>query len=268
MCVETFSKDNLDDILKELSKEYKKLGGKRVPAEIILIGGAAVIENYGFREMTTDIDAIINAATIMKDAINSVGDHLNLPNGWLNDDFKKTDSYSPHLIEVSKPYKTFSNVLSVRIVSSEYLIAMKLKSGRKYKNDLSDVVGILAEHNKRNENISLEQIEEAVNKLYGGWTALPAESVSFIHNVLAEGNFDSIYDEIRHNEIHTKELLTEFENKYQGVVNKNNVNEIIDNINSKEDSKLSILEHLEKIKKSQSSKEITSDEIQKLPDKF
>ena len=54
-----FTKENIDLYFKELSKEYKKLGGRNTPAEIVLIGGAAIIENYGFRNMTTDIDAII-----------------------------------------------------------------------------------------------------------------------------------------------------------------------------------------------------------------
>ena len=50
-----FTKDNIDTYLKELAKEYRKLVGKNVPAEIILIGGASVLVNYGFRDMTTDI---------------------------------------------------------------------------------------------------------------------------------------------------------------------------------------------------------------------
>jgi len=58
-----FTKDNIDLYFKELSKEYKKLGGRNCPAEIVLIGGAAIIESYGFRNMTTDIDAIIPAST-------------------------------------------------------------------------------------------------------------------------------------------------------------------------------------------------------------
>ena len=93
----SFRKDNLDFYLKELAKEYRKLGGKAMPAEIILIGGAAVIANYGFRNMTTDVDAVIHAASVMKDAINNVGDRLNLPKGWLNADFMHTLSYSPIL---------------------------------------------------------------------------------------------------------------------------------------------------------------------------
>ncbi len=89
-----FKKDNLDFYLKELAKEYKKLVGKKMPAEIILIGGAAIVESYGFRDMTTDVDAIITASSAMKDAINLTGDRFNLPNGWLNMDFQKTAAYS------------------------------------------------------------------------------------------------------------------------------------------------------------------------------
>lgn len=69
-----FNKNNLDHYFYELSKAYKKLGGKKMPSEIILVGGAAIIENYGFREMTSDIDAVIQAASIMDEAINKVGD--------------------------------------------------------------------------------------------------------------------------------------------------------------------------------------------------
>lgn len=60
MSFDNFTKDNLDIYLKELAKEYKKLNGKLMPAEIVLVGGAAVLANYGFRKMTTDIDAIIH----------------------------------------------------------------------------------------------------------------------------------------------------------------------------------------------------------------
>ena len=36
-----FTKDNLDGYLKELSKEFRKMNGSKIPAEIILIGGAS-----------------------------------------------------------------------------------------------------------------------------------------------------------------------------------------------------------------------------------
>ena len=53
----SITKENLDTLLKELAKEFRKLNGTKTPAEIILVGGAAVIANYGFRELTNDIDA-------------------------------------------------------------------------------------------------------------------------------------------------------------------------------------------------------------------
>ena len=92
-----FTKDNLDLYMKEVAKAFRKRSGKSIPAEIVLIGGAAVVINYGFREMTYDMDAIINASSSMKDAIGYVGDKYNLPYGWMNDDFMKTDSYTPRI---------------------------------------------------------------------------------------------------------------------------------------------------------------------------
>ena len=132
-----FTKENLDNCLKELAKEFRKMNGNRVPAEIVLIGGASILINYGFREMTYDMDAIIRSSGAMKDAINIVGDRLGLPVGWLNTDFLNTDSYTPRLIEYSKYYKTFSNILQIRTVSAEYLVAMKLMAGRQMQEELN-----------------------------------------------------------------------------------------------------------------------------------
>lgn len=227
MSTETFNKENLDNILKELGKEYKKLGGKNMPAEIILIGGAAVIENYGFRDMTTDIDAVISASSMMRDAANNVGERLSLPVGWLNDDFKKTDSYSTKLSEVSVYYKSFYGVLDVRTVTAEYLIAMKLKAGRKYKNDLSDVVGILAEHKKSGNEITEEQIFTAIEALYGSADNIPEDSKVFITGLLERKNYEAVYDEIRNNEKASKTLLVDFEKAYPNTLKTDNVNNIL-----------------------------------------
>ena len=35
------------------------------PCEIILIGGASILANYGFRDMTYDMDAVILASSVM-----------------------------------------------------------------------------------------------------------------------------------------------------------------------------------------------------------
>lgn len=248
-----FTKENIDLYFKELSKEYKKLGGRNTPAEIVLIGGAAIIENYGFRNMTTDIDAIIPAMGIMKDAICHVGDRFGLPNGWLNADFMKTSSYSPKLSAFSKPYRTFNQILNVRTISGEYLIAMKLRSGREYKNDLSDIIGILAEHEKQNDPITFEQISEAITNLYGGWNEIDEKAVSFIKAVLDNGSFEEMYASIRESEQNTKSVLLAFKEKYPGVLGEENIDSVIENAAEKSESKASVRATLEMLKKQQNT---------------
>ncbi len=233
MSSDSFTKENLDTYLKELAKEFRRLNGKSVPAEIILVGSAAILTNYGFRDMTTDIDAVIHASSSMKDAINHVGDKFNLPNGWLNADFMRTGSYSPKLDEFSVHHKNFYGVLSVRTMSAEYLIAMKLRSGRKYKNDLSDVIGILAEHEKRGTPITFEKIEAAVINLYGGWDAFPEDSKPFIESALKKGDFENVYKSVKNDELESKDILIGFEKDYPKVVTESNINDILKSLKNK-----------------------------------
>lgn len=217
----------MDSYLKELAKEFRKINGNKMPAEIILIDGASVLINYGFREMTYDMDAIIQASSSMKDAINSVGDRMGLPNGWLNTDFMKTTSYTPKLIQYSKYYKTFSNVLRIRTVSAEYLVVMKLMAGRQYKNDLSDVVGILLEQEKSQQQICLEDIKKAAEKLYGGYDKLSEESRTFIETVYQNPDLTQLYAKVRKDEKTNKDILIEFEDNYPDVLNGDNLTDIL-----------------------------------------
>ena len=240
-----FTKVNLDIYLKEVAKEYKKEIGKSMPAEMILIGGASVLVNYGFRNMTTDIDAVIRAPSVMKDVINRVGDRNSLPNGWLNQDFMRTESYSEKLIQYTQYYKTFYNILTVRTVAAEYLIAMKLRSGRQYKSDLSDVLGILAEHEKKGNPITMERIQKSVSDLYGNWNTLPESSQNFIQNVMQDGHFAELYTQIMVGEKETKNLLIQFEQDYPGVANATNIDSIADNLQKKND-RASVLAELRK----------------------
>ena len=238
-----FTKENIDIYLKEVAKEYRKLVGKGMPAELTLIGGASVLINYGFRNMTTDIDALIHAASSMKNAINRVADRYDLPNGWLNADFMNTDSYSAKLSQFSVYYRTYSNAVTIRTVAAEYLIAMKLRSGRQYKSDLSDVLGVLAEHERRGIPITLDQIHKAVADLYGSWNCLPQSSRAFIENVMADGHFTELYEQAAVGEKETKALLVQFEQDYPGVTKEANVDEIAGKLQQKAD-RASILKKL------------------------
>ena len=42
------TKEDVLFYLKELAKEYRKLGGKHTPGEIIIVGGSSIMLNYLF----------------------------------------------------------------------------------------------------------------------------------------------------------------------------------------------------------------------------
>jgi hypothetical protein len=222
-----FTKENLDQYLKELAKEFRKRNGKVVPAEIVLIGGASIVINYGFREMTYDMDAIIDAASSMKDAINTVGDKFHLPNGWINDDFMRTNSYTPRIHRYAKYYHTYSNIVTFRTVTGAHLIAMKLRAGRAYKYDRSDVIGILWEQEKRGDPLTLERIQEAIEDLYDSYDVISEEMKLFIEQAMKDGNYEALYNRVRQAEIENRENLLEYQETKPGVITGDNVNGII-----------------------------------------
>lgn len=181
-----FSKKDIDHYLYLLAREYKRRNRKSKHAEIILVGGASVILNYGFRDVTTDIDAMIMADSVMKEAIYAVAEKEGIPDGWLNADFQRSDSYSSALFFHSEYYKTYANVLEVRTVRAEYLLAMKLVAGRNYKRDLSDIVGIIESSRKEGNVITIEKVDKAMNELYGGWESVDEYAKSLFEAVLED----------------------------------------------------------------------------------
>ena len=231
MSAETpITKENLDTYLKEIAKQFRKLNGKAMPAEITLIGGASILINYGFRDSTYDVDALIHASSAMKDAINYVTDTLGLPNGWLNEDFKNTKSYTPRLVNYSKYSRTFSNVLTVRTINGEYLVAMKLMAYRQYKHDISDIVGILREQQNSGDPLTLERIDKAVKDLYDNWDNLPENAKNMIESILANEDMDALYEAYANEEAAAKDALITFEDKYPDVLKEDNLADILNHL--------------------------------------
>ena len=228
------TKKNLDLYLKDVAKEYRKLNRNGMHAEIIIVGGGSILINYSFRLSTTDIDAYTQASTSFKEAVNRVSDKHGLPNGWLNSDFRHTESYSDKLVQYSEYYKTYYNIVDIRSITREYLIAMKLKSGRKYKNDLSDIVGILDEHIQRNDPISFEQIQKAYEQLYGSWDTLPNDTTVFISSLFKNtSNIHDVYEATKQQENDAKEILIDFEENYPGITTESNVDSILESLKKK-----------------------------------
>lgn len=187
-----FSSANLDDYLKELAKEYRRIS--KMPAEVVLVGGASILANYGFREKTYDIDASVTAESAMKDAANIVGDKLGLPNGWFNSDFKNTTSFTPKIYQFSVYYKTFSNIVQFRTITGAHLIAMKLRASRDYKCDLSDVAQIVLAHQDRGDPIFYGSIIKAVIDLYDTADCLSKKATDFLLEVYETDNLPRLVE--------------------------------------------------------------------------
>ena len=153
----SFRRRDIDELCYLIAREYKKSNKNNPGIEIILVGGASVLLNYNFREETTDLDSLIRASSSIKDVIKHISKEKQLPDNWINDDFRKTNSYSDKLVLHSKFYKRFCDCLDVRTVSGEYLLAMKLRSFRNYKNDISDIVDILKKQKEFKQPITIDE---------------------------------------------------------------------------------------------------------------
>lgn len=220
------TKGDMDFYLNELAKLLKKTYGKNFEAEIIVVGGGAIMASYSFRQMTADIDAIIQAKAQIKDEIYKVADKFNLPSDWLNSDFMRTDSYSAKLSQVSKFYKSFCNgILTVRVMDAEYLIAMKMKSFRPYKKDLSDVVGIIGEHIKLGSPINSIEIVKAYKTLYD--LELSTAAKEFLDRVYATKAIDQLYSDVCVYELNNKKSLVRFVEEYPKAPIEDNLGEIM-----------------------------------------
>ncbi|MCL2158856.1 MAG: DUF6036 family nucleotidyltransferase [Oscillospiraceae bacterium] len=246
------TRNNLNEYLKDLGKEFRRLNGAKAEAEVVLVGGAAVLAKYDFRDLTYDVDAIIETSISMKDAISRVRDKHELPHGWLNTNFMRTESYSAKLREVSVFYRTFSNILHIRTVTAEYLLAMKLKSARQYKSDLSDIVGVMWEHQKHGKPLKREAIETAFLTLYGVDSVIPETSSKLLDAIFSEESLEELFKHTRESELESKELLLEFERKYPKILKNENIGSIIENMRQKHETastKKYLLGKLEKAKR-------------------
>lgn len=230
MSNKVINKENIDFYLNEFAREFKRLTKRKAKIEIIIIGGGSALINYGFRNSTTDIDAIMFEKSISKEASNKVADKYGLPNDWLNSDFERSSSYSSKLVLHSEYYKTFCNCVDIRTVKGEYLVAMKLRSGRIYKHDLSDVVGILHSQMINGNRLSKEQVINAYKELYN--TEEMDKRVESFFNIIIDYDLKQLEEEfinIQNDEEINKELLHEFNELYHIRLDRDKINETIEN---------------------------------------
>jgi hypothetical protein len=227
----TVDKRSLDHYLNELAKELKRIYGRKIqPVEVVLVGGAAILINYDFRLSTNDVDAWLSSETLMTEAIRQVAQRYGLSNRWLNQDFVRTSSFSPKLRDMSVHYKTFQRILDVRTIQGADLIAMKLNANRHYKNDLSDVVGILMECEQHGKPLTLDTIETSVLTLYGEKKAILPETWEWLETIMKHGNYAQIRHHVASEEVKAQKVLLEAITDHQPLRTEEEAKEVLDRI--------------------------------------
>lgn len=228
---------NIIDLIRRFAKEYRRELGK-VPGEIIIVGGASIMMNYKFRDATQDIDAIMRTVSGISDVIARFAEENDLPTDWINSDFIKTSSYSSKLYAVSKHFCFLNNdTLEIRTVTGVHLIAMKARAHREYRNDVSDIIGIMIEERMAGTKIDYSDISEAYQYLYG--ENIDPE-LKQILSAIAEKDVDELEKEYRERkELETQvnsKMVTYIENGVE--INAENADTVIARIKEKQAGKL------------------------------
>ena len=177
--------------------------------EIILVGGAAIVAKHHFRHSTKDVDAWLFSEQRLSQAIRQVGERFGFSPRWLNQDFVKTASFSQKLREVSVHYRTFQSILEVRVIQGSDLIAMKLMAGRRYKNDLSDIVGVLMDYEEQDQSLSINQILHSIQSLYGISELPDVSLMKWLEDIMQQGHYRELYDQVRTEEISNQSVVIE-----------------------------------------------------------
>ena len=222
------TKEVIDTCLSDLGKLIKKhSNGQNVYCELIVVGGASILLNYGFRLSTVDIDCSDEYKVLMNDLISLIADKYRLPSNWINTNFVNTKSYSPKLARCSTHYKTFGNgVLEVRTIRGVYLLAMKIVSARKYKNDYSDMFGIIQEINK-NSDLTMEMVDSAIIELYDSIDVADKDAYRFVKSIIDSPDIYS-YEELRKKESSNFEIA---KSKSKETLNQEDIEYILSKLN-------------------------------------
>ena len=138
-----------DDIQQAFAALSEELESRRLHADLIIVGGAALVLLFRARESTKDVDAyfVRPEASIVRDAANVVAQRLDLPSDWLN------DGAQGYLVGITTGELLYdSPALTVRAASTEQLLAMKLAAWRD-AIDRSDAKLLLSQLNGSAEQI-------------------------------------------------------------------------------------------------------------------
>ena len=183
-------------LLHELGDE---LANEESYATINVCGGAAMAMIYDINSPDDDIDVVLidfDNRNKFNECVKRVANHYNLPESWLNEDVKifVNSMKEPCFQEFDK-----FGTLSIRIISEEQLLAMKLFAAR--RKDLDDAVVIA-------KSLCIVSKEELNNVLYKYFNE---RSVKFMAAHQKQPYYTEIFQDEVINKLPTPQRFNNFE---------------------------------------------------------
>ena len=104
---------------------------------------------------------------------------------------------------------------------------MKLKAGRQYKKDLSDIAGILMEHASGEIPLNENRSSLLLLTCMGQPKRFSNDAMQFLAHILQEENYKDVYETVLKEEAANRELLLDFQEVYPNTVHEENADNII-----------------------------------------
>ena len=173
--MDLFEKKDIENLIDLFAL---KLDAEGIEGSISIVGGAALSLAYiTDRYATTDIDATFPVHPRITEIIQEIALEQNLAQTWINDAVK---AYVPfETVPMWVDFKKIGNI-QIRIGSAEFLLAMKLKADRGFR-DRPDIAALI----KLCGLTSLEEIEDLYGR-YQHQEILCGRTKEFLCQVLRE----------------------------------------------------------------------------------
>lgn len=151
-----------DLLLKAFSRMGELAHGQGMKLEICLYGGAVMMLAYNTRQMTKDVDAVIEPSALGWRLARQVGEEFGLPDAWINDDVKVylAPSGQTRLL----PWE--ADGIALTAPTAGYMLALKALACRQplpgFQGDFADLRFLIRKIGVR----SVDEIQDHIDKYY------------------------------------------------------------------------------------------------------
>ena len=149
---QNLTKESIQTYLQEINSRLAKEGKT---GEILIAGGASMTLVFGARDATQDVDAIFTPKNDIANIAAQIADEYGLPDDWLNDGVK---GFLEPTMQTEIVYQM--DALTVKSISADSLLAMKLTSARPDTKDLEDSIALIKHLKLQN----MEQVYDVLQK--------------------------------------------------------------------------------------------------------